>query len=255
MLLPNGVRYQGIPQGNEAAPFKDALCGKTTPLAGRLREQLSATAFQPAVLDLFVSVGCPFCPGVVRELMPLAEANRFIRLTIIDAGLFPELAGQHQIQAAPTLVLDGQFRWTGTIVLEEVVALMATRDASAMGPSALEQMLREGAAQRLARMMAEQKKVFPAILDLLCHAEWPVRLGAMVTVEELIALAPEVGQQVLDAVWNRFDTVSDQVRGDILFLCGEAGSPSLAPRIQAVLKSGATAEVKAAAAEALEKMC
>lgn len=254
MLLPNGVRYQGIPQGNEAGPFMDALSGKIPPLADRLRERLGAAALQPAVLDLFVTVQCPFCPGVVRELMPLAEANRFIRLTVIDTGLFPELAGRHRILAAPTLVVDGQFRWTGSIVLEEVVACMVTRDASAMGPAALEQMLREGAAQRLARMMAEQNKVFPAILDLLCHAEWPVRLGAMVTVEELIALAPHVGQQVLDAVWNRFDTVSDPVRGDILFLCGESGNPSLAPRIQAVLKSGATGEVKAAAAEALEKL-
>jgi len=254
MLLPNGVRYQGTPQGNEAAPFIDALSGKITPLADPLRERLGATAFPPAVLDLFVAPACTFCPRAIRELMPLAEANRHIRLTIIDAVLFPEQAKRNEIQAVPTLVLDGQFRWTGSIAREEVIALMATRDPSAMGSAALEGMLKEGAAARLARMMAEHNKVFPALLELLCHAEWPVRLGAMVTVEELIALAPEVGRQALDAVWNRFDTVSDQVKADILFLCGEAGTPLLGPRIRAVLKSGAAAEVKAAAEEALEKL-
>jgi hypothetical protein len=76
----------------------------------------------------------------------------------------------------------------------------------------------------------------------------------MVTVEELIAVAPELGRQALDAVMDRFDTVSDQVKGDILFLCGEAGKPSLVPRIRAVLQSGASVEVKAAAEEALQKL-
>ncbi len=254
MLLPNGVRYQGVPQGHEVAPFIEALTGRIAPLDDRFRQRLDAASHPPAALDLFVSPRCTFCPRAVRGLMPLAGANRFTRLTIIDVGLFPEPARRNGIQALPTLVLDGQFRWTGSIVLEEIVTLMVARDPSSMGPTSLEMMLREGAAKRLAQMMADRNGVFPALLELLCHAQWPVRLGAMVTVEELSAMAPDLGRQALDAAWNRFEGVSDQVKGDILFLCAEVGERSLVPRIKAVLQSGASAAVKAAAEEALEKL-
>jgi glutaredoxin len=254
MLLPNGVRYQGVPQGNEVAPFIEALAGRIAPLADRFRDRLNAASYPPAALDLYVTAQCPFCPQAVRRLMPLAGANRFTRLTIIDVSLFPEPARRNGIQSVPTLVLDGPFRWTGSIVLEEIVALMVSRDPSSMGPTSLEMMLREGAAKRLARMMADSNAVFPALPELLCHAQWPVRLGAMVTVEELNVMAPDLGRQALEAAWNRFEGVSDPVKGDILFLCGEVGERSVMPRIKAVLQSDASVEVRAAAEEALEKL-
>jgi hypothetical protein len=252
--LPNGVRYQGAPRGNELSPFVDALTGNIQPLSDRLRERLVDASLHPAELEIFVTPPCTFCPGMVRGLMPLATASPRIQLTVIDAGLFPETAESRGIQAVPTLVLDGQFRWTGSWVIEELIDLLVTRDPVSMGPASLEMLLREGAARRLARMMAEQKRVFPALLELLCHEKWPVRLGAMVTVEELSAMAPDLALQAIDAVWYRFDSVSDQVKGDILFLCGEAGKPSLMPRIRTVLQSSGSVEVKAAAEEALEKL-
>ncbi|MCU0593226.1 MAG: thioredoxin family protein [Desulfobacterales bacterium] len=252
--LPNGIRYQGAPRGNEVAPFIDALTGKIQPLSDRHRERLVGASLHPAELEIFVTPPCTFCPGMVRGLMPLATASPRIQITVIDASLFPETAESRGIQAVPTLVLDGQFRWTGSWVIGELIDLLVTRDPASMGPAALEMLLREGAAQRLARMMAEQKRVFPALLELLCHEKWPVRLGAMVTVEELSALAPDLALQAIDTVWHRFDSVSDQVRGDILFLCGEAGKPSLMPRIRTVLLSSSSVEVKAAAEEALEKL-
>ena len=254
MLLPNGARYQGVPKGNEVPPFIEALTGKTAPLTKGFLARLDATTHPPATLDLFVTPQCTFCPRAVRDLMSLAAAGRSIRLTVIDAALFPEPAERQGVRAVPTLVLDGQFHWTGAFSLEEVIALMATRDPASMGPASLEMLLAEGAARRLARMMADRNTVFPALLELLCHEKWPVRLGAMVTVEELNAVAPDLGRQALDAVWARFDTLSDPVKGDMLFLCGEVGNRSLAPRIRAVLQGGASLEVQAAAEEALAKL-
>jgi alkyl hydroperoxide reductase subunit AhpF len=254
ILLPNGVRYQGVPHGNEATPFIEALTGNIPPLTDRLRERLDAAPVPPATLDLFVTPPCAFCPRAVRGLMPLAAANRFIRLSVIDVELFPEHAARHGIHAVPTLLLDEQFRWTGVIVLDEVLTLLATRDPISMGPAALELMLKEGAAQRLARMMADRDGVFPALLELLCHEQWPVRLGAMVAVEELSALKPALGRQAIDALWTRFDRVSDPVKGDILFLCGEVGGASAVSKIRSVLQRSASADVKEAAEEALEKL-
>jgi hypothetical protein len=254
ILLPNGVRYQGVPQGNEVQPFIDALMGRIPALSDPLRERLNAALYPPAAFDLFITPQCSFCPLAVRRLAPLAEASQLIRLTVIDSGLFPELARRHSIQAVPTLVLDGQFRWSGPIDLDEIVTCTTQRDPAALGPAALEEILKEGAARRLAGMMADRNSVFPALLELLCHEQWPVRLGAMVAVEELSALKPALGLQAIDALWNRFEGVPDQVKGDILFLCGEVGGPSLVSKIESVLQSSASVEVKEAAKEALEKL-
>lgn len=254
MLLPNGVHYRGIPTGTEVPPFIQALTGRIPPLGARLGARLAAGSPAPAGVDLFVAPQCTFCPDAVRRVMPLAAASRLIRVTVIDAILFPEIARHHGVQAVPTLVLDGSFRWTGAIVLEEVVDLLVARDPVLMGPAALEMLLKEGAARRLARMMADRNQVFPALIDLLCHEQWPVRLGAMVVVEELSAMAPDLGREAIDALWSRFESAGDQVKGDILFLCGEVGSPQVVPRIAAVLQRGVPAEVKEAAEEALAKL-
>jgi hypothetical protein len=103
-------------------------------------------------------------------------------------------------------------------------------------------------------MMADRNRVFPALIELLCHEQWPVRLGAMVAVEELNAVAPDLGRKAIDALWDRFEGVIDPVKGDILFLCGEIGHAQYAPRIKAVLRSSMAAEVKEAAKEALDKL-
>jgi len=254
ILLPNGVRYQGIPRGNEMSPFLQALAGQLPPLSDRLRTRLEAAVHAPAELDLFVTPQCTFCPGVVRRVMPLALASRRIRLTVVDAFQFPEIAKHRGVQAVPTLLLDGQFRWTGDVPLEEVVDLLSTRDPASMGPAALEMLLKEGAARHLARMMADRHRVFPALIELLCHEQWPVRLGAMVAIEELNALAPDLGREAIDTLWDRFESVSDAVKGDILFLCGEIGGPQIAASIRAVLRGGASEEVREAAEEALAKL-
>jgi len=66
-----------------------------------------------------------------------------------------------------------------------VVELLAAEDPAAIGPVALEMMLKEGRAPEVASMMRDRGRVFPALFELLSHSEWPVRLGAMVAAEEL----------------------------------------------------------------------
>lgn len=253
LLLPNGMRYMGIPAGTEVEPFVEALDPTQPRLSGELAERLKRMGI-PAALDLYVIPACTHCPTAVRRLMPLAQAVDRVRLTVIDGSLFPELAQHHVIRAAPTLLLDGQFRWTGSFDLEEVVALMMTRDPVSLGPASLELMLKEGAARRLAHLMAERNALFPAIVELLCREQWPVRLGAMVTMEELYAMRPELAQQVIDPLWDRFEAVSDPIKGDILYVFGEMGEPTIIPRLASLLQGKLSAGVRDAAAEALAKL-
>jgi len=253
LLLANGMRYMGVPAGTEVEPFIEALAPTRPRLSGELAERLKCMDI-PAALDLYVIPACQHCPTAFRRLMPLAEALDRVRVTVIDGGLFPELAQRHGIRAAPTLLLDGQFRWTGSFDLEEVVALMLTRDPVSLGPASLELMLKEGAARRLAQLMAERNALFPAIVALLCHDQWPVRLGAMVAMEELYALRPELARQVLDPLWEQFEAVSDPIKGDILYVFGEIGEATAIPRLTSLLQGRISAGVREAAAEALVKL-
>jgi Thioredoxin domain len=253
ILLPGRARYQGVPKKNELDPFLDELAGRIPPLADDLRVRL-ATMELPAALDLYVTPQCRHCPQVVRRLVSLAQANRFIQLTIVDAALFPEPANLQRIRSVPTVVLDAQFRWTGGIGMDELVAVLSTRDPASLGPDSLEMMLKEGLARRIAEMMAERNTVFPALLELLCHLTWPVRLGAMVAMEELGVLRPGLARQALDPLWERFENVIDQVKGDFIYLVGELGDEAQLPKLDAVRRSDAAADVKEAVDEAVAKL-
>ena len=205
----------------------------------------------PTNLIIYVSPQCSFCPQAVRQLLPLLTLNRNIRLTVIDATYFPEHADREKIQSVPTLILENQFRWTGTFQTNEILDVIKNRDPSMLGPISLEMMLKEGKADELAAMMLEKAQIFPAFYDVLAHPKWPVRLGAMVVMEELIEGNLELAAQVLEPLWERFHKVDNRVKGDLLYLLGQLKRTESVPQLQAVLNGDFDSEVQEAAREAL----
>ncbi len=252
-LLPGGVRYIGVPDGHETAPFMDAVSGRLPPPPPRLAERLPALRM-PAALSLYISPQCTFCPVAVCSLIPLAIAQPRLNLTVIDVVLFPEIAERAQVMALPTLVIDGQLRWSGTINVVEVVELLAAEDPAAIGPVALEMMLKEGRAREIASLMHERGRVFPALFELLSHPEWPVRLGAMVAVEELAALDIGLAQAMTERIWERLDTTGGPAIGDLFYLIGELGCEADIRRMRSAVGDDASADVREAAEEAIEKI-
>lgn len=250
------LRYHAIPLGTELGPFLEVLSvsdEKTSGISMSIRDHLQELKL-PAMLRLYVSQQCPFCPVTVRHMTPLLAVNELIQLTIVDCTLFPEMAQLNQIQSVPTLLLDDQFRWTGSFRLEEVVEIMTDRDPAKLGSSSLERMLKEGNAAQLAEMMLDKEEIFPAFLDLLIHNKWPVRLGSMVTMELITDRNPELAGQVVDPLWKRFPHVEDPVKGDIIYVLGESGDHKIAPMLGMILSGEYHVEVKEAAREALEKI-
>ncbi len=250
------VRYHAIPLGTELEPFLEALSvldNGFSRIPDTIRNHLEKNRL-PALLKLYVSQQCPFCPVTLRQIIPLPATNEFIRLAIFDCILFSEMAQSDRIQSVPTLLLDEQFRWTGSLQLEELVEIITNRDPAKLSASSLEGMLKEGNASRVAEMMLDKEKLFPAFLDLLMHEKWPVRLGAMVAMEEIADRNPELAAQVIDPLWEGFHHVEDPVKGDIIYIFGETGNYEIAPRLETILGGQYDTEVKEAAKEALEKI-
>ncbi len=254
--ITKSLYYHAVPLGTELEPFLESLTifnNESAQLPETIRDYAEKIK-APAELRVYVSQHCPFCPATVRQLLPLAVSGEFIRLRIIDGFLFHEMAESDNIQSAPTVLLDGQFLWTGSVDIKELLEMIVNRDPLKLSASSMESMLKQGNVSLLTKMMLDENAVFPAFLDLLVHEKWPVRLGAMVAMEEIAEKNKKLASTVVEPLWNRFLHAEDRVKGDILYILGEAGDHELIPRLEMISEGQYDAELKEAASEAIEKI-
>lgn len=241
-----------VPLGRELSPFLTAL----TP-DGAAPPDGAATALSslraPVTLRLYVALTCPHCPMVLQQLLGISAASEKVRLSVIDGGLFPDRAAADDIKAVPTLFLEDR-RWTGQVQPAEILDTLAGVAPADMSAATMERMIAEGHAMELSAMMAEEGHIFPALLDVMTHETWPVRLGAMVAVETLAEEAPDVAAGLVGPLWERFETADDTVRGDILYVIGLAGGPDDLSRLRAIAAEDPAEGVREAAAEASETL-
>lgn len=252
-----GVRLSLVPDGPKLDVLMGLLAGddaaRSLP-AARQRRLEAVTA--PAALSLYVAPGCPYCPRALAEWSSLAARCAPLRLAVLDAGLFPEAAREAGVAAVPTLRLDDAWRWSGDIPVDDVLELLGGRDPAALGAAALEGLIKDGRALDLGRLMAAHGRIFPAFVDLLTHAKWPVRLGAMVAAEELQERAPDLARRLAEDLRGRFDDLDAAAQGDALHVIGEVGGPeqlAFADRL-AALHDTAPSELQEAARDAATRL-
>jgi len=250
------VGYQAIPTGKELEPFLSALVNgnnhiQNVPLS--VQKKLYQIRI-PALLKIYIMPHCPFCPVAVLQLLSLAASSESIKLTIIDGALFPEMAASDNIRSAPTVLLDDQFHWTGSIRVKEIVDMILHRDPCCLGASSLEAMFKEGGAVEVAKMMLDSGKIFPAFMELLVHKKWPVRLAAMVVFETVAEENQPLVGSTIPFLWDCFWTAEDSVKGDILYLMGKSGDKGIIPKLETVLNGPYGIDVKEAAEDALEAL-
>ncbi len=164
------------------------------------------------------------------------------------------MTDEAKVRSAPTVILDGEFRWAGQIRLEELVDTLISRDAAQLDQQALVGMLREGNATQLAQMMLRRRQIFPAFMPLLGHAEWSVRMGAMVTLEEIADQEPQVAQQAIGSVREFLDSAPESVRGDVIYLLGRLGDVGSVERLRQMLTKETNEELRDVLAEALDAL-
>jgi hypothetical protein len=256
VIRVGNVGYHAIPTGKELEPFLSALFdadgqAQSSPLSTYKKVHQIRV---PALLKVYITPHCPFCPTAVKQLLCLAAVSESIKLTIIDGAFFPEMAASDKIQSAPTVLLDDQFYWTGLIRIEEIVDMILNRDPSRLSASSLEAMFEEGNAVEVAGMMLDSGKIFSAFTELLVHKKWPVRLAAMVAFETIAEENRTLLCQTLPYLLDCFVTAEDTVKGDILYLLGKSGDKRIIPKLETVLNGPYGVDVKEAAEEALEAL-
>ncbi|MGD9310278.1 MAG: thioredoxin family protein [Desulfosarcina sp.] len=256
LFVGRQVAYQALPVDRELDPFL-AILADTGAFADRIapdvRQQL-AQLDVPALVNVYVTPHCPFCPHTVSLLLGLAACSQHVRVTIIDGERFTDAAQKDRVSAAPTVILDDQFRWTGSVAAGELVTLMLDRDPANLGAEALRSMIEDGNADDLARMMIARKTIFSAFIDLLAHPRWSVRLGAMVTFETLAEASPDLADEIVNPLMAIYADADSTVQGDLLHVMGESGNSTALPFLASVAAGADDPEVRSAAEEAIEKL-
>jgi hypothetical protein len=253
IVIGNSLYYHAVPMGRELDPFLTALkmsvnAGehKLTDLKQNLSELTSAASF-----DIFIALHCPFCPVTVRAMIPLSFMSNLIRISVIDAGLFPDLALARGVRSVPMVFLDQSFSWTGEVDINEIIRVVENRDPTLLSTESLKKMLHEGFAWKVAEMMATKGLVFPNFIELLVNSKWTVRLGAMAAVEEMIFRNPALGAQLEKFLWQKLPDLEDPVKGDMLYILGETGNRKTVSTIESILKESVSKDIQEAAQEAI----
>ena len=252
--VTSSIVYHAVPHGTELLPFLDILAdisklGRKNPQTEPVRE-----LELPARLKLYVSSMCTFCPAAVRRLLPLALQNPSVQLAVIDAALFSEMADIDHIRSVPTLILDDQFRWTGTVNLKELLNTIQGRDPAQLSTETLASMISDGNAYGLSEMMLKAECIFPGFINLLTHEAFSIRLGAMAAAEEIAGKRISLAVQMAALLAERFEKQSDAVKGDILYIIGVSGDDRSIDFLGKISTGEYPNDVKEAAADALEEI-
>lgn len=249
------IAYQAVPRALELSVFLEALSlsASATPLFDTETAGLLAAINLPVELTLFIAPACPHCPRVAGQLIKIAMASAMVRLTVVDVELMPESAQAAQIRSVPTLLLEKRMRWTGLPDLREVLSMCVNRDPTTLSAHSLRQLLETGDAGRVARMMIAHRRIFPALIDLLCDPKWPVRLGAMVTVEFLSEEDQVLAGELADPLWHRFGGLDEQVQGDVAHILGQIDTPTSRGYLVQIANGPYAEAVRHAAMEILDQ--
>ncbi|MBF0200542.1 MAG: thioredoxin family protein, partial [Desulfamplus sp.] len=247
----DNIVFNSVPQGKIFSVFLGSL---SMPPISPETEEMMRPIEVPAELKLYISAHCPHCPGVAATLVELAGTSGLIHLKIIDGTLFTGEASRDGVLAAPCLILDNDFRWTGEVRRGEIINGIVNRDASRLDTAALRRVLEDGRAGWIAGKMMDKNEIFQGFIDLVTHDIWSVRLGAMVVIEELAADAPGLAAQMVPKLAEKFHGADTRTRGDILYALGEAGDRNTKEVIAGLVEGVDDPELAEAAGEALESI-
>ncbi|MCK8601690.1 thioredoxin family protein [Desulfoferrobacter suflitae] len=256
ITLGKSWRYRALPVGSELDPFLELLAMQAVgvpPLPQSIREAV-AQVDCPANLTIYVAPACPFCPEVVRQLQTVPMANDRIHLDIVDATLFPDLAQRSNVRSVPTVILDDEFRWSGSIVLQELIDALVHRDPARLTTQELLSIIKDGNADQLARMMLQRGVMFTGFPQLLQHPNWSERLGALVVLEQIAEQDIQLAHSACTPLLHYLQTAEDPVKGDLIYALGLAACDEARAYLEDLLSVEESAENREILQETLAKL-
>lgn len=116
----NGIKFNGIPAGHEINSFITGLIevsGAGEELPQAFLERLSKVN-KPVHIKVFVTLGCPHCPGAVSKAHKLALENEFITAEMIESQTFFSEADKYNVSGVPKIIINEEHDLVGNQPIE-----------------------------------------------------------------------------------------------------------------------------------------
>ncbi|MDD2374931.1 MAG: thioredoxin family protein [Eubacteriales bacterium] len=110
-----GIRFYGVPGGYEINSFLSALIevsGKGAEMPPQIDERVKKIK-KDVHIQVFVSLGCPYCPDAVATAHRLALENENIIADMVETSQFPHMAIKYNVSGVPKVIINENHEFTG----------------------------------------------------------------------------------------------------------------------------------------------
>ncbi len=111
------VNFYGIPAGHEFTSLVEAvndMGSDNLSLPDDVVEELKGIK-DMVDIKVFVTHGCPYCPGAVRSAHQFSLVNENIKGSMVDANYFDSLSRKHKVSSVPHIVINDKSAFTGNM--------------------------------------------------------------------------------------------------------------------------------------------
>jgi len=122
----NGIRFNGIPAGHEINSFITGLIevsGSGEELPEVFKTRLEKIE-KPVHIKVFVTLGCPHCPGAVSKAHKLALENEHITAEMIESQTFYDEAEKYNVSGVPKIIINEDYDLVGNQTLESFMDII-----------------------------------------------------------------------------------------------------------------------------------
>jgi glutaredoxin-like protein len=107
-----GIRFYGVPGGYEINSFLSALI-EVSGKGAEMPPQIDERVKKDVQIQVFVSLGCPYCPDAVATAHRLALENENIVADMVETSQFPHMAIKYNVSGVPKVIINENHEFTG----------------------------------------------------------------------------------------------------------------------------------------------
>lgn len=250
------IYYMAIPEGLEWNPFLNTLKRISRKESDLNRDDLEKLKMirNPVEVKIFITPFCPFCPSVVDKANQLAIFQNLIKVFVIDATIYSDLAQKYKITASPTVVINEDYILVGNEARDNLVDFIKKAgEAIIYDKEVLKNLLKQGEAERVMELCKKDERCLYSLAELLKAEELFTRIGVMRVFEELAGKG-EIPAKILFQLIEMFKNAdNERDKDDILYLLSFIGTPEIIPEIEKAIENESP-PIKEVGQEAIEKI-
>ncbi|MFH0959829.1 MAG: thioredoxin family protein [Pseudomonadota bacterium] len=250
----SNISYMVFPEGPQLDPFLDAvswLSEGSDPPEFSGQDGVRTLTFPRSILT-FVATGCPHCPEAVRTVLRLAYENLQIKVSIIDALYFEDIASKYKVKSTPTIIIDDGLTLVGGVKTNDLVEKLLGLSNEAAMTSILKSMIDSGRAEDAAELMCDRERP-DAILPIYKSNEFSRRMGALLVMEEALDRNPRILDPILNQLTELMRSDDVGLRGDTASILGKIGTKGAVSALKDAAEDP-NPDVRDAVIEALENL-